>query len=549
LIPGFSAAGNWNAPFFIERGDKETATRLYGSIDKTLERQGSWFHRAIDQSLEEGSVLALNLLKTVDEVDENGVPTDNADTVKYASFATAPSDTNSSNDRKKLLASFYNKERFWSASPEYLLATRDIVDQNQILNIVNLGKRNLSIIIRKSNVKGFNITAKDWYEEASEIPSFIKPDDLIGDYFVDVIAVAGNFTNYQKLKNDVTFAEYFDDNGLIIEKLDQFLSNSNVTVLNFFTGSLIPNFLDKRGSNQSIQEIINNQTASSGLLCAVDYKELDKFETNTNVKSFDLVGHTLIANPYIETDFLSYKKRLNVDNVYDENIEPVALTLDSSVGVTISNLSKRTLLNVSDANPDFEDFAGALYEGMTFVGQITAAGENAGIGDALTIFPHLYVTKIMKTENSVTIELTNESKSKETPNSGSFVDLLNVGGEVSYYLSYNKFTIDNTLAEEFYIAGVDSKLYEDFKSGKITSGAILETVSATFYLKLEDYYDPTNLSKGVKVSVYSDAELATIESVIPTFGSSVDQFGFVVNSGIVLDQLVIVVLVTLKLMS
>ena len=55
LIYGSSKIGVFNRPVFIESGDFKSATDIYGEKDSQLERKGSWFHRALDIALEEGS--------------------------------------------------------------------------------------------------------------------------------------------------------------------------------------------------------------------------------------------------------------------------------------------------------------------------------------------------------------------------------------------------------------------------------------------------------------------------------------------------------------
>lgn len=61
LVVGFSNVGPFNTPVFIP--DVSTALQIFGDIDKTLENQGSYFHRSIFTCLLQGPVFALNLLK------------------------------------------------------------------------------------------------------------------------------------------------------------------------------------------------------------------------------------------------------------------------------------------------------------------------------------------------------------------------------------------------------------------------------------------------------------------------------------------------------
>lgn len=344
LVVGSSRKGIFNVPVYIEQGDFTTAEILFGAQDKSLERKGSFFHRALLNSLEEGPVLALNLLKLNNET-SNGVPTSNADVVPYKSFSTDVADANGI-ETDKLFSSYYDKERFWKPSAAHLLATRDIIDDGSILNLVNLSQNPISFIIRKSQVKGFDVTAKEWYgdEINKEIPPYVKEHDLISDYYVDVIAIQGNFgaDKYEQLSVDPIFGNYFDVNGLIISELDNFLSRKEVNTIDIFTGSLIANFKDKNGVSQFIETIINRSTRVTGILAAIDRKELDKFEDETNTKFLDLVGHRLLTEPVVSTDFLSYKKKIKEDLTYTEKTSNATDTLITEATEAITGVTQGT---------------------------------------------------------------------------------------------------------------------------------------------------------------------------------------------------------------
>ena len=60
LVIGFSNKGPFNTPVYVP--DIKTALAVFGDIDRTLENQGSFFHRSIQTCLNAGPVFALNLL-------------------------------------------------------------------------------------------------------------------------------------------------------------------------------------------------------------------------------------------------------------------------------------------------------------------------------------------------------------------------------------------------------------------------------------------------------------------------------------------------------
>lgn len=321
LVVGFSNKGPFNTPVYIP--DPTTMISVFGDIDRSLENKGSFFHRSILTCLNTGPVFGLNLLKLNDDVD-----TGTADEVTYIAYSL---DTEQYNGvvTPELYSSYYNKERFWFADPNYFLATLSTADTGKLFSLTNLGKSPVSVIVRKSTdsstpLRGYDIFAIDWYG-ANNVPSFMHPYDYMSDYFIDVIAVSGDWTNYAALSVDPEWSTYFTPNGFIKSQIDNFLANQNVNIVSSVTGCIIPDFVDLNGVNQYIQTLINNDTPASGLFCAIDEQAFD--DICANPYTIDLVGNHLIdeltgnadlANPRI--NFLSYDQNLVADYLYTQNV-------------------------------------------------------------------------------------------------------------------------------------------------------------------------------------------------------------------------------------
>lgn len=321
LVVGFSNKGPFNTPVYIP--DPATMISIFGDIDRSLENKGSFFQRSILTCLNAGPVFALNLLRLNDDVDSAS-----PDEVTYRAYSL---DTEQYNGvvTSELYSSYYNKERFWFADPNYFLATLSTADTGKLFSLTNLGKTPISVIVRKSTdsstpLKGYDIFAIDWYG-ANNVPTFMHPYDYMSDYFIDVIAVSGNWTNYQALSVDPMWSSYFTANGFIKSRIDSFLANPNVNIVTSVTGCIIPDFVDLNGINQYIQTLINNSSPSTGLFCAIDEQAFD--DICANPYTIDLVGNHLIdeltsnrdlANPKI--DFLSYDQNLVSDYLYTQNV-------------------------------------------------------------------------------------------------------------------------------------------------------------------------------------------------------------------------------------
>ena len=332
LVVGFSNKGPFNAPVYIP--DVTTAIAIFGDIDRNLEAKGSFFQRSIFTCLNAGPVFALNLLRL-----NNDEASPTADLAPYFGYSV---DTEQKNGvlTEKLYASYYNKERFWYADTKYFLATRSLIDQGRIFNLVNLGNTPMSIIVRKSTdanppLQGYDIFAIDWYGPGN-IPSYVNPYDYISDWFIDVIAVAGDWTDYAALSKDPQWSAYFTPNGFIKSQITNFLNNKDVELITIQTGCLIIDFVNLNGNNEYIQTLINNNTPSTGLFCAVDEEGLQNLCTNPY--KVDLVGNHLIDELSGDRDiqdaklnFLSYDQNLLQDYLYTKNY---SILIDSTTGAT-----------------------------------------------------------------------------------------------------------------------------------------------------------------------------------------------------------------------
>lgn len=341
LVVGFSTKGPFNTPVYVP--DVQTALKVFGDIDRALEKKGSFFHRSIFTCLNSGPVFALNLLKLNNSVTEDNEPdvANGADVARYRAFSIDTDETNGGNsteeyakindnltNQDKLVSSYYNKEKFWFPDPSMLLATIHTSEKSKLFSVVNLSQNQVSLIIKKSldsklPFKGYDVTAQEYYG-ANNVPNFMHPQDYLSDYFVDVIVVSGNWTKYNELSLDPIYSSYFTSKGFVKSQIDNFLSLNEVNIVLSATGCLIPDFVDQNGTNQYIKTIINNQVGQTGILCTVNEEGLDDLASG-DYSYIDLVGHHLTSTLVdgtggaSELDFLSYSSPLTADFTYTQN--------------------------------------------------------------------------------------------------------------------------------------------------------------------------------------------------------------------------------------
>ena len=161
LVVGFSKMGPFNTVKLVT--SPAQFIKLYGNIDRSLEKRGSFFHRSALAALSAGPILCLNLLNLDPDEDQ----------VVEKSFSVSTGDTNKPSVTLPL-QSLYNTDKFWFASDEaYLDAVEKILGdgkngegwKNGILHFSNVGKKPVSILVKKASVyssKGYELTLNEW---------------------------------------------------------------------------------------------------------------------------------------------------------------------------------------------------------------------------------------------------------------------------------------------------------------------------------------------------------------------------------------------------
>lgn len=346
LIVGFSRKGVYNKPTFIN--SKNEAINIFGDIDTFLEDRGSFFHRSLFTALEAGPVLALALLPT-----NNGTDVDSPrDEVEFKSISLDVSEKNSKNIRA-LYSSFYNKEGFWELDKENFdgITRLNASSSGKLFSVVNLGQKKVSTIFRKATVQGFDLTAREFFGSGN-VPLYMKDFDNMNDFFIEVIAFEGDWDDYAKLSTDPLYSKYFDKNGLIKTKINDFLSDETVNFLGSYVGSVIPDVVDGNGKNWSIDAIVNQGITITGLYASINKEVLDNYETKLSTDSdFDMVGHKLAqkfgVTDVTEIDFLSYRQNMDTSKTYPTAVS--AKTLANVIStVELSNVTIKSLNTSTD---------------------------------------------------------------------------------------------------------------------------------------------------------------------------------------------------------
>lgn len=326
MIPGFSNKGPFNRPVYLQ--DDSERISIFGDIDTKLEHKGCYFNRMMRTLLQEGPIIALNLLNVdnsyngPDQVNFTAMSLDTATpnpkisgSRKYGQYDYCAKNVDQiiyGYDTGDMIpfvgntpfSSLYNRSRFWIPDKELLTAVaakalqtsdftsgRGSYEYTNFLNFANVGTEEFSILVFKpENIIGYDITAESWYGSAESIPfGWIRPSDYISDYFLQVVCVKGNWSNYPVLSTDPMWKAYFDKKGIKKNRINNFIGAEGVTLIGSWVGCIIPDFINKQGDNLSLENKINARTETTGLLMSFN-------EDAAHVVAGDYTGPDLSEN-------------------------------------------------------------------------------------------------------------------------------------------------------------------------------------------------------------------------------------------------------------
>ncbi len=322
LVLGFSRKGPINTPILLQ--NVRDLENIFGTLDRNMERKGSFFHRTISKLLESAPVYAINLMLTSDTLDQ----------IEYKSISTR---TDATNDivRTGPYRRFFNTTGFWQRDTETFnnLVKDDPGATNRLLSFTNLSDRYITVFTFKAaNTFGFDRTLLEAYGTAEKVPLYLNPTDYASDYLVDVLVVTGDWTDYATLAVDTKWSLYFTPDGLKKTSVRDFANDRNITLLGYYEGvSLIPFFRNADGRNIFIENVINDDTDSTGLFCTFDVDKLEKDFPNGMI---DIVGNNLVTtnslvdNEQEVVEFLSYKETIAETKSYTQ------VQLDAAGGAT-----------------------------------------------------------------------------------------------------------------------------------------------------------------------------------------------------------------------
>lgn len=389
MLVGFSNKGPFNRPVLLQ--EDADRLRIFGDVDTKLEHKGCFFNRMLRTLVVGGPVIALNLLNVdksysgpdqvnlaVMSMDAGTANPRVADAGSYGEYDYLAETIDSLVYRTKRgdnlpyvgkapFASVYNRSRFWVPDKDLLTAeaarnlnapenpTSNSFENGNLLNFANVGTEEISILVFKpASMPGYEVTAESWFGGRENIPfGWIRPYDNISDYFLQVVCVRGNWSNYPVLSTDPVWKGYFNKNGIIKSRVNQFMSAEGVTVLGSWTGCIIPDFTDKQGNMLNLEKKVNAATERTGLLMAFnndlanvltyDYSGIDTTSANPGKGCWglDIDGNSEVGGGETEAkyivDMVGHQVFMNAQDVPDEDWEDASLQINKNASIIGGN--------------------------------------------------------------------------------------------------------------------------------------------------------------------------------------------------------------------
>jgi hypothetical protein len=531
LIVGSSRVGPFNTVVLIN--DIRTLRAVFGEIDPKLEKAGSYFHRTIEVALREGPVFAMNVLPLDTYI---AIPASNLDQAAFTTFNTE-SAANNDGANQYPIVEFFNRQRLWFADADKVNKSKNLAlgddyittpggfgittsASNKVLSFANLGQSNMTVWVRKANVSGFDVTATEWYASVGggsvEFPSFLHPDDFISDYFVEVIVVNGDWTNYLKLSNDPIYKSYFDASGLKSANSANFFALREIRVINRTIGCLIPDFRDQSGVTVSIDRLVNRAFPTTGLICALDTEKLDLIDlTNNAFLDTDVYTHRVDIIGQGIDDLLYPADNGGFDNVYIGGVTPTGFIADGS-GTGYATTTGALTTSAGGGIGLTVDITQTLGVINTIV--VNNPGTGYAVGDTITIVggtspEGLTVTAVTYANPIVLPTPLIDTLSYSRPVDAELVfEMDSTKLEAAFLLGTGVAVADQYLinaATDYIVAMEGSKLYEAYTKGFLKTGdTSSDGINPTYYLKVVDNLTVLTF-KYIKIEVYTGITLTS----------------------------------------
>ena len=412
LVVGYSEKGPFNTLVYIESVSE--FEKIFGGVNKKLERRGCFFHRMAEQALASGPILAINLKPFTDEE------------VKAASFNVTE---NVSEHLASLgIEDIYDTTRFWYLEPEGLgeRFAEKYSEEPRYITVTSTDSKETTntIFFRGYHPKGYDISFKEWYSSVlngEELPSYMEGHEMdkVSEYFAECYIFHGEFT--PEIATSEALSKYFDVDGRNVtikpyilnafgEKRDTLAAlaqDTNSNFVNSYSGILLPNFMTSSGSYISLDLMFNAGNDLHKMMMNLNVDAL--YDGKISIDELNTTGWEQVAEEIKETAIGS----ISVNAMSAESITPVNSNATFNRGT--GEWSYTDALPETYTDPDFYSFdaddASASGYSITFGPEFAQVG-TTGDKFILRTVDEKNLAVLTKTEEGSDYETPSDTKSK-----------------------------------------------------------------------------------------------------------------------------------------
>ena len=293
LVAGFSRKGIFNRPIMINSASQFVS--MFGSIDRSLEKKGSYFHRTVLQALSAGPVLALNLHAYKDIISMT-VP------------VTVYSETDESAEIEDVaLNNIFDTSLFFEPSKDLFNKAVKAAEPKDGLYFANSATEPITLFVVKNSPEdadmyNYDVTLEDWYSNSYPeiVQEFLDSQDddefatthKMSEFFYTVYAYKGDWTksvpgklkeflNSNKTKYGSECTPIVDEETKavtgytvkipvakksLITKMNEI---PGVNLIGSWSGVTIPETQNKSGLNITLSKLVNDDVYTTNLLLSV----------------------------------------------------------------------------------------------------------------------------------------------------------------------------------------------------------------------------------------------------------------------------------------
>lgn len=270
-----SEFGVVNTVVLFQQGDVASFRKVFGRSTRAMEKKGNYSLKAAEEALEGGALAVMNLRPFDAKLDKLSV--------------TGLSATNKKTENREApYTSLFNTNMLWTVTPKFMPKQ---LSEKHLLNIATIGTSDISVfftVASDSDVAELTSEGAETIRNTSlEIDDYpaLDPDMQLKKTFVKCY-VFNNTFDPKTVGTNKYYGHLFDANGnLDLTKLDELCSISESGFNRSFVGSLIPNLKSETDSVLSIDQIINQSYAETGLVAYINDDVLEA--DNLDVIDFD----------------------------------------------------------------------------------------------------------------------------------------------------------------------------------------------------------------------------------------------------------------------